>query len=150
MTLSDYHSVAREHSVHRLEEKFKTYLVSQGGLEETPERQYLNIIESKFYVNTPLRATVFFLMLAIASSGIAVLPSFNIGATLTSSHTIGTYWAQAQMECVGNVGTRPTLAALYMLFTDSEISGPIPGSQRESMGIDDGSNLSETTYHLPG
>jgi len=35
---------------------------------------------------------VFFLTLAIASLGIVVFPFFRMGATLTSSQTMGTYY----------------------------------------------------------
>jgi hypothetical protein len=39
----------------------------------------------------PFNATVFFLTLAIALSGMTVRPSFKIGVTSTSSHAIGAY-----------------------------------------------------------
>lgn len=39
----------------------------------------------------PFNATVFFLMDAIAASGMAVLPFLRIGVTSTSSHLIGTW-----------------------------------------------------------
>jgi hypothetical protein len=37
----------------------------------------------------PFRAILFFLMLSIAASGIAVLPSFRIGVTSQGSHLMG-------------------------------------------------------------
>jgi len=40
----------------------------------------------------PLRVTVFFLTLAMASLGIVVFLFFRMGATLTSSQTMGTYY----------------------------------------------------------
>lgn len=42
-------------------------------------------------IGVPFNATVFFLTLVMASSGITVLPSLRTGATLTSSQTIGTW-----------------------------------------------------------
>lgn len=39
----------------------------------------------------PFNATVFFLIDAMASSGMAVLPFFKMGVTSTSSHLMGTY-----------------------------------------------------------
>ncbi len=40
----------------------------------------------------PFNATVFFLTELIAASGMTVLPPLRTGATLTSSHSIGTYY----------------------------------------------------------
>ena len=47
--------------------------------------------ESDESVRPPFKATVFFLTDWIAFSGMTVLPPFNTGVTLTSSHCIGTY-----------------------------------------------------------
>jgi hypothetical protein len=44
--------------------------------------------------HSPLSATVFFLMLSMASSGMTCLPCLLMkGATLTFSHTMGTFAA---------------------------------------------------------
>ena len=56
----------------------------------------------------PLRATVLLRTLAMASSGMAVLPSLIMGVTSTSSHSIGVF------------------AAVKISLTEREISGPIP------------------------
>ncbi len=43
--------------------------------------------------HAPFKATVFFLTEWMASSGITVFPALKIGATLTSSHSMGTWSA---------------------------------------------------------
>ena len=63
---------------------------------------------TRYYVDVPLRATLFLLTECKAESGIVVTPFFKKGVTSTSSHKIG------------------TLFASNIRFTDFEISGPIP------------------------
>ena len=47
-------------------------------------------------MNSPFKATVFFLTDAIAESGITVFPPFVTGVTLTSSQLMGTYLCSIQ------------------------------------------------------
>ena len=77
--------------------------------------------------NGPFNAIVFFLTMlavreglpeAIASSGMAVLPSFRIGVTSTGSQTMGVYLSGMTWD--------DTFAAAKMDSTLSAISGPIP------------------------
>jgi len=75
----------------------------------------------------PFRAILFFLMLSIAASGIAVLPSLRIGVTSQGSQAMGVYHKSA----IGSYGKGfvellLALAAAKMSFTACEISGPIP------------------------
>jgi len=45
----------------------------------------------------PLRAILFFLMLSMAASGIAVLPSLRMGSTLMGSQAMGVCCAVCQL-----------------------------------------------------
>jgi hypothetical protein len=76
----------------------------------------------------PFRAILFFLMLSIAASGIAVLPSFRIGVTSQGSQVIGVYdMSDARRRSSWfSEACLLTLAAAKMSLTAWEISGPIP------------------------
>lgn len=64
----------------------------------------------------PLSATVFFLMLTIAFSGIVEMPSTSTGVTETSSHWMGTCGsAKVSKERTKEVG-RPNLGRLEDLL----------------------------------
>lgn len=73
----------------------------------------------------PFKATVFFLTLAIALSGMTVRPSFRIGVTSTSSHEIGAYYFQLyilarDMESLAHLGSFEDLFnTLCDLLTDT-------------------------------
>lgn len=56
----------------------------------THKLQSDNSIRPAMHRDAPLRATVFFFTDWIADSGMTVLPPFNTGETLTSSHCTGT------------------------------------------------------------
>ncbi len=62
-------------------------------------RQYAPLGDQLSHARTargPLRAILFFLMLSIAASGIAVLPSLRIGSTLMGSQAMGVCFGVCQ------------------------------------------------------
>ena len=74
--------------------------------------------------DTPFSPILFFCMEWMTSSGTVTCPSGVLtGATLTQSHATGTYLPR---HCNDQRMNWSTFAALKMLITASDISGPIP------------------------
>ena len=84
-------------------------------------RQYAPLGDQLSHARTargPLRAILFFLMLSIAASGIAVLPSLRIGSTLMGSQAIGVCFGGCQHFFLSSTQSAPDERKLVRQRTD--------------------------------